>query len=253
MSLPDPLFHRLFPLAVYENKVQCHDQIKKILLENYEKEKFQVAHEESETLPDGTVRTRTTTKFTGEAHGLALFHKKPEYKEFFKELKKHALLYLQSLGLDTTRVDVYVMKSWLVIHNDFKESMPAHIHPESNISFVYYVRKNSSSQNIVFENSSNQNDISQDIFYADFSSDNSVVVLRNEFNESERELSVAEGSLVMFPGWRTKHGTRNPKNADPKDFCEPRLAIAGDLKVVLRPDRLATMTLSSSLEHWEKL
>ena len=38
-----------------------------------------------------------------------------------------------------------------------------------------------------------------------------------------------------------------------KDTFVPRLAIAGDLKVVLKPDRLATMTLSSSLEHWEKL
>jgi len=58
----------------------------------------------------------------------------------------------------------------------------------------------------------------------------------------------------MFPGWRTNHGTRMTKpEAFDKDTFVPRLAIAGDLKVVLKPDRLATMTLSSSLEHWEKL
>ena len=249
-----PVCHKIFPLGVYENQVSCHAETKTAILHNYESEKFPVKCSSPLKLPDGRIVQADISKFTGEAHGLATFHKKPQYKVFFSELACHANAYLRMLGIDEQKTEIYVMKSWLVIHDDHADSMPFHVHPESNISFVYYAQTLPCSQSIVFRNDSHQNDISPDIFYSDVNSANSLITEETCLNKTEFQLNVREGMLVMFPGWRTNHGTRMTKpEAFDKDTFVPRLAIAGDLKVVLKPDRLATMTLSSSLEHWEKL
>lgn len=262
-SIEDPIAHKIFPMAVYENKVSCHEEIKKILLKNYEREKFPVEEKKDYIMPDGTVVKEglTTETFTGEGHGLAILHKKPDYKKFYSELLHHARAYMKMLGLRTDNIDIYVMKSWLVIHDNFNHTIPFHVHPESNISFVYYTQTEEYSQSIVFENGLNQNELSQDIFNIGFlnsQKDDKMLVEKNCFNDDQHEVPVKEGMILMFPGWRTRHGTRSVVNADIiNKFIDkevtPRLAIAGDLKIVLRPDRLSTMTLCSSLEHWQKL
>jgi hypothetical protein len=255
--------HELFPLAIYENEISCHQEIKKILLDNYEKEKFPVVEKKDLVLQDGGIikDALTTETFTGEGHGLAAFHKKSLYKGFFSELLQHVYAYMGILGLRTDNVDIYVMKSWLVIHDDFNQSLPFHVHPESNISFVYYVQTTELSQSIAFENAVNQNALSQDIFNTsnpDVIKDDCMVVEHNRFNFDYHAVPVREGMVVMFPGWRTRHGTQSVVNEtnvpnEPDFKFQPRLAIAGDLKIVLRPDRLSTMTLCSSLEYWDKL
>lgn len=260
--IEEPTTHKLFPLVIYENKVSCHEEIKKILLENYEKEKFPVIEKKDLPLNDGSVIKDglTTETFTGEGHGLATLHKKPYYKKFYTELLQHAYAYMRMLGLRTDNVDLYVMKSWLVIHEDYNHTIPFHVHPESNISFVYYTQTTEFSQSILFENALNQNELSQDIFNVnllDVQKDDKMLVEPNEYNTNVHQLHVKEGMILMFPGWRTRHGTNSVLNADHFPSNEetpvPRLAIAGDLKIVLRPDRLSTMTLCSSLDHWQKL
>lgn len=262
MNISEPISHSIFPLAIYENRVQCHEEAKKTILDNYESEKFPVTNQTDLHLPDGTIIPNglTVENFTGEGHGLATFHKKPQYQTFFKELRQHALAYLKMLGLRTEVVDVYVMKSWLVIHDNLMDDMPFHVHPESNISFVYYTQTSDYSQSIVFENSSKQNEISQDIFNFDFSDvvrGDKMVEDLNLFNEEEHVIPVKEGMILMFPGWRTRHGTRSVIPTHTRiDIQGPvpiRLAVAGDLKVVLKPEKLSTMTLSSSIDHWTKL
>jgi len=246
--------HKIFPLGIYENQLSCHPETKATILANYESEKFQVKCPANLELPDGKIVEASVSKFAGEAHGLATLHKKPEYKVFFSELACHANAYLRMLGIDEQKTEIHVMKSWLVIHDDHTDAMPFHVHPEANISFVYYAQTPPCSQSIVFRNDSHQNDISQEIFYNEENSAHRLVTEETCLNRQEFPLSVREGMLVMFPGWRTNHGTRTskPETYDKETFV-PRVAIAGDLKVVLKPDRLATMTLSSSLEHWEKL
>lgn len=253
-NLAEPICHKIFPLGIYENEISCHHETKKTILANYDKEKFAVTEKRNLVLPDGKIVEEEVFKFTGEAHGLATFHKKQEYSNFFSELSSHAFRYLNMLGLDSSKVDIYVMKSWLVIHDSPTDNMPFHVHPESNISFVYYAQITEDSQAIVFHNSYCANEISQDIFYCDTNSKNNMLVSPNKLNETEHIFPAKEGTIIMFPGWKTKHGTRSLEKKEYNSATfKPRLAIAGDLKVVLKPDYLATMTLSSSLNYWEKI
>ena len=72
-------------------------------------------------------------------------HQKDYCKPFF-HVKVNIDNYMQHLNVNHELFDYHVTKSWVGYHKDNETpSIPAHFHNESNLSFVYYVHTNESS------------------------------------------------------------------------------------------------------------
>lgn len=250
-NLAEPVCHNLFPLLIYENKVSCHEEVKAKFLKNYEEEKFPTELVEKMVLPDGSIASVKTTFQTGEFFNKTKLHLNREYSCFFHELNLHCKKYVELLGLNSEKLNFYVTKSWLVIHEFSDQNMNRHVHPESNISFAYYVSCPEGSQNFLVQNLSRQNELSPECFFMGIDSQSSkfqILKSSNVYNEESRKISSNEGSLILFPGWKTMHGTAISSNSSRKNCL--RIAISGDIKITLKPDYSGAVTFSSPKEEW---
>ena len=120
--------HEVFPLIVYQGSVDSH---------NYMKKHIDVLRE---YWPNGYENE------SPEYSGRIFAHEKDYCKPFFKDLRNNIDNYMRHLNVNHELLDYYVTKSWVGYHKDDETpSVPAHFHNESNISFVYYVHTNESS------------------------------------------------------------------------------------------------------------
>jgi len=240
-NLAKPVCHSLFPLLVYENKVSCHNQFKQKFLSNFESEKFPTLLSEGQS---------ESTFLTGEFFNKTKIHKNKEYDFFFSELYLHCKSYVELLGLDSEKLNFFIMKSWLVLHESPHQTMNDHVHPESNISFAYYLSCPEGAQNFYVVNSSKQNELSPDCFFIGNNSRSShfqILKSCNSFNENSHSIKSEEGKIIMFPGWKTPHGTKSERFDSGQCL---RIAISGDIKITLKPEYSGAVSFSAPTEEW---
>ena len=83
-----------------------------------------------------------------------------DYSVFYDSLKKCIVEYLDHLKVNHTLFDFHVTKSWVGYHKDNETFNPTHFHNESNLSFVYYVNTNESSDKFCVSQPRNRNECS---------------------------------------------------------------------------------------------
>lgn len=104
-------------------------------------------------------------------------------------------------------IDEVVLKiesMWININHRYSYNS-LHIHPNSYISGVYYVKTPENSGELVLRNPSNI----QSMF-----TPSSVIKSFNEFNSSKWTISPEVGKLVLFPSWIEHEVTQNLSNED---------------------------------------
>ncbi len=220
--------HEVFPLIVYQGSVDSHNYMKKhidVLREYW----FNGYENESP-----------------EYSGRIFAHEKDYCKPFFKDLRTNIDNYMRHLNVNHELLDYYVTKSWVGYHKDDETpSVPAHFHNESNISFVYYVHTNESSDKFCVSQSENRNEISGGLF--ETAQGNNTLLGFNRYNCNHYTITPQEGTVLLFPSnllhATMKHGRRT----------DERLVIAGDVRVTLKPEHYKHHQGSTHPSQWMEL
>ena len=119
---------------------------------------------------------------------------------FVSELSKHAGFFFQELGLT---MDAGLINIWINI-NKYRDYNREHIHPNSKVSGVYYVKVPEKSGNFVFLHPM------YDIMGYDWYYEGDP---GSEYVTSAKKLHPTPGTLILFPSWL-------------KHFVEPNMNIS---------------------------
>jgi hypothetical protein len=208
--------YEIFPTVIYRGEIKCHQEFK----EKYLKELCKYWHWAPE-LPRDT--------FTSpENSGRYFLHHKEQYQDFFKCVIDNVRQYLRVLAVDESKLNVYITKSWLNIHEEDSPEIKIHNHNCSDISFCYYLQCNETSDKLCFHNKENINEVSGFMFQTTANPENNLITVYNKYNCDKYTVSPIEGTIILFPS-SMLHSTLNTMHRTIN-----RIGIAGDITLTLK-------------------
>ncbi len=172
-------------------------------------------------------RTTDTTAWTGDVHAAEKIHADPKFDWITRQVEQHTLNYLQILGHDLEKIDLYIQRSWPVI-SEGEQSVSTHAHHTANISVVYYVLvpKEGDSGRLVLYNDASMNECTPAIGsamtqgYASY----------NNLNFQSAAYQPVEGRIIIFPA-KQSHGVEANQTG------QQRISLAFDIVLVSRSDK----------------
>jgi uncharacterized protein (TIGR02466 family) len=136
--------------------------------------------------------------WTGDLHGVECIHLDPRFDWLVQQVQTHTLHYLTHLGLDMSRLELYIQRAWPVISREQQE-VGQHAHHTANISAVYYVSvPNSGSDEagcLVFFDDARPNEVSPGLG----SENTDIIADWNYLNQDQAVYEPTEGRLILFP------------------------------------------------------
>lgn len=221
--------HEMFPLIVYQGMIDCHSGFKNCHLESLKKYWFDGYENESP-----------------EYSGKIFVHHEKKYKLFFDDLKKNVDQYMQHLNVDYDKLSYHIIKAWVGCHLDNETpQLKPHYHNESNISFVYYLKTDDTSDKLCIQQTKNPNEISGGLF--EIGDKGNILNGYNKYNCNYYTITPTEGTIVLFPS-HTYHSTQ--KFSDRKS---ERIVIAGDIRVTLNANNSNYHQGSTHPSKWIEL
>jgi len=221
--------HELFPLIVYQDSIECHQEFKKEYLDDIRNYWFNGYENESP-----------------ECSGKIFMHLEPKYSSFFCNLKKSIDNYYQNIGIDYSKLDYHVTKSWVGYHKDDETpSIPSHFHNEANLSFVYYLKTDSSSDKFCLQQYKNRNESVGGLF--EVANENNVILSYNRYNCNFYTITPYEGTVLIFPS-NVVHFTKKTNKRE-----DERIVIAGDVRVTLKPEFYNHHQGSTHPTQWKQI
>jgi hypothetical protein len=220
--------HELFPLVVYQGEVDCHEEFKSKHLESLKQYWFNGYENESP-----------------EFSGKIFVHLQEQYKSFFDSLKKNIDEYMKHLNVDYTKLDYHIIKSWVGYHKDDTPELKPHYHNESNISFVYYLDTNETSDKFCVNQRHNRNEFMGGLF--ETSNQRNLLMGFNRYNCNYYTITPTEGTVLLFPS-NAYHFTQQ--------FTErvgERIVIPGDIRVTLKKENANYHQGSTHPSQWLEL
>ena len=198
------MIHEVFPLAIYQGKVEGHDKFKdnvddlrEYWFDGYENE-------------------------SPEYSGKIFVHLK--YKSLFNSIKKNIDEYFSEMNVDTSYLSYHIIKSWVGCHFKDTPELKPHHHNESNISFVYYLKSNSTSDKFVISQRDNRNEAVGGLFET---GQRNLITAYNKYNCNYYTVTPKEGTILLFPSDTLHHTWKFTERYD------ERIVIAGDIRITL--------------------
>lgn len=220
--------HEAFPLIVYQGMVESHEKIKSNI------------DELREYWFDGYQNE------SPEYSGRIFAHQKESCKPFFEELRTHVDNYFGYLNVDFSKLDYHIIKSWVGYHKDDETpSVKPHNHNASDLSFVFYVKTDETSDKFCVAQEKNPNECVGDMFTEAIQKN--LILGYNRYNCNVYSITPIEGSVVIFP---SKIGHFTQKFTERKG---ERLVIPGDIRVTLKPDHPDYHQGSTHPSQWLQL
>ena len=201
-----------FPLSVLKSKIELSEVQKKKMLDEIFLMESQSKNEEYKN---------KISAWTGDTQGFEFIHNNPVFDQFFIEVKKKIIEYLNALEVDHEQLDIYIQRSWATISKDI-ENIALHKHLQSHLSFAYYLKKTDSDSNLLFIDDVKHNEFLPGIFLSPTTNKKQVIKKRNISNTAAIVFDAKEDEIVIFPS-KTSHQTQpNIKNNN-------RISISADI------------------------
>ena len=185
-----------------------------------------------------------SSAWTGDTQGFEYIHNNPIFDDFFLEVKKAIIEYLNVLEIDHNQLEIFIQRSWATISIG-NERIKKHRHFQSHISFAYYLKKNKQDSNFVVFDESYKNEIMPGIFRSDTALQKGIVKKMNQFNVTQAIVNVEENDIVIFPS-KTIHSTQPTQNND------ERISISADIVCIAKDSNLLEMGMPP-LNQWTKM
>jgi uncharacterized protein (TIGR02466 family) len=165
--------------------------------------------------------------WTGDVHDVDRLHLDPSFDWLTSQVEYHALEYLNALGHDLRKLDLYIQRAWPVI-GQRGQRVARHAHPTAHFSAVYYVSVpgGEASGRIRFLNDHRPNELAAGIGsnntggYAEY----------NVFNYGSAGYPPVEGRLLLFPA-------KQSHEVDANETDEARISISFDMVLTSRGAR----------------
>ena len=213
-----------FPLSVLKAKIELSEEQKKKMLDEIFKMEKKSSNIEYKN---------QTSSWTGDTQGFEYIHNNPLFDDFFIEVKKRIIEYLEALQIDHEQLDIFIQRSWATISKE-KENIALHKHLQSHLSFAYYLKKKDTDANILFIDETKHNEFLPGLFLSPSSNKRQIIKKRNISNTAAIVFDAKEDEIVIFPS-KTAHQTQpNVKN-------DNRVSISADLFIASKN--------SENLEH----
>jgi uncharacterized protein (TIGR02466 family) len=146
--------------------------------------------------------------WTGDLHGVEQIHTDPRFAWIVSQVEAETLLYLKSLGLDLSKVELYIQRAWPVVSR-YQQEVGSHCHHTANISAVYYVDVPQSGTDeagcLVFFDDARMNEVSPGLG----SENTSIIHDWNYLNQDQAVYLPTEGRLLIFPAKQRHAVTMN--------------------------------------------
>tara|TARA_Y100001935_G_scaffold239538_1_gene227313 strand:+ start:57 stop:749 length:693 start_codon:yes stop_codon:yes gene_type:complete len=225
----------LFPLSIIQDKISIDQIFKKTMTEEIETMLLNSKNKDFKGPQDS---------WTGDTQGFEYLYKNKKFDLLFKQIKIKLINYLNHLGINENKIDLYMTRSWATISND-RERIKQHKHQQSHISFAYYLKKDAEDSNIVFFEEYFRNEIIPGLFTSPTLRKAGVIGKVNLFNAPSVDIKVEEDDIVIFPS-KALHGTQvNQSN-------KQRISISGDVVCVAKDSELLE-NMMPPLEKWDKM
>jgi len=183
-----------FPLAIYYEDLPEASQHKATLLTAILQ--LEKAVTERRNFPE--------MAWTGDLHGVHHVHLDPRFDWLVRQVENHVTAYLNALGVDLSKVQLYIQRAWPVVSRHHQE-VGIHCHNTAHISAVYYVSvPNSGSDEsgcLAFLDDARMNEVSPGIG----SENTDIIATWTPFNQDQALYSPVEGRLIVFPA-KQRHG-----------------------------------------------
>lgn len=187
-----------FPLAIYYEDLPDASKHQQSLIEAVLKLESEVA--ESRNYPG--------MAWTGDIHGVNQIHTDPEFTWIVGQVEQHVSAYLQDIGVDLSKVDLYIQRAWSIVSRT-EEEVGAHSHNTAHISAVYYIQvptdETGDPGTLVFFNDVRVNEVCPGLG----SENTDIVDADNYLNQLYAAYPPVEGRLVIFPAKQRHAVTMN--------------------------------------------
>jgi uncharacterized protein (TIGR02466 family) len=188
----------LFPLAIYyEDLVDAPQHQQSLAAAVLELEQTSVER-----------RNYPEMAWTGDLHGVEQIHILPAFSWIVEQVEQHTLIYLQELGVDLSKVDLYIQRAWPIVSRSEQE-VGSHCHNTAHISAVYYIKVPTSDTydpgRLIFFNDARVNEVSPGLG----SENTDIIAEDNNFNQLHAAYEPVEGRLLLFPAKQRHAVTMN--------------------------------------------
>ncbi|MBD2079644.1 TIGR02466 family protein [Leptolyngbya sp. FACHB-17] len=146
--------------------------------------------------------------WTGDIHGVNQIHTHPAFEWIVKQVEQHVAAYLQDIGVDLSKVDLYIQRAWPIVSRAEQE-IGAHSHNTAHISAVYYIQVPTDEMgdpgSLVFFNDARVNEVCPGLG----SENTDIVDADNYLNQLYAAYPPVEGRLLIFPAKQRHAVTMN--------------------------------------------
>jgi uncharacterized protein (TIGR02466 family) len=213
-----------FPLTVLKSKINLSKELKKKMVDEIFTMEKKSKNEQYKN---------QTSSWTGDTQGFEYIHNNPIFNDFFIEVKKVIIEYLDSLQVDHEQLEIFIQRSWATISRE-KENIALHKHLQSHLSFAYYLKKTETDANLFLIDETKHNEFLPGLFLSPSSNKRQIIKKRNISNTAAIVFDAKEDEIVVFPS-KTPHQTQpNVKNND-------RISLSADIFI--------TSKNSENMEH----
>lgn len=221
----------MFPLSIYKDKVEIGCDYRARLITNVLK------------MRKYDVRKSPNIAWTGDVHNFDFLHEDEIFKPLFRNFARPLYGYIEHLGVDVKKINLYYTRSWATISNE-NQNIPAHSHMQSHVSIAYYLLKPKNSGGIIFSHINPPNEFSPNLFNSQMF-ENEILKEDNPFNAKAAYLDPEEGEILIFPS-KTRHQTQENKTAN------VRISLSADIVVTLR-EQANVEFLMPSITKWSQV
>ena len=188
----------LFPLAIYYEDLPDAAKHQQTLLDAV----LQLERE------GGERRNYPEMAWTGDLHGVAQIHTNPAFAWIVEQVERHTAIYLLELGVDLSKVDLYIQRAWPIVSRTEQE-VGAHCHNTAHVSAVYYIKVPAEGTydpgRLVFIDEALVNEVSPGLG----SENTDIIAEDNYLNQLQAAYLPVEGRLLMFPAKQRHAVTMN--------------------------------------------
>lgn len=223
---------QIFPTTIYIGELENHKNHKKNFYDVYHKFDYKVTSEHNNV---------------SEECGNPLIHFEQSLEPLFVEITEHVKNYIHNILCLRDLFDIVITKTWLSRARSVEDEIPWHIHSTSHISFTYYLNVPKNAHAITFSNQHEPNNLFLGMSNYNNSEEKRFIKNYNEHNSETFFIVPNEGCLVLFPS-KTPHSTQSKS----EEFCGERLAIVGDITLILKDEHLSFPMGYLNQKYWKK-
>ena len=168
-------------------------------------------------------RVKSHSAWTGDFHGVGRIHDDLRFAWIVEQIEAHTLLYLETLGMDLDKIDLYIQRAWPVVSRS-NQGISPHAHYNAHISAVYYVAvpEDGTTKSGGFRI---YNDASMNEFIPGLGGEHTDAIKKwNPFNYDQGYYAPKEGRVLIFPS-KQRH------SVEANQTGETRISLSFDIVI----------------------